>query len=60
VLPEEPPHHLTICRTRRLIDIETDEAVFTSMLQRLAEAGQSKTSSESMPREFDLRGRHPR
>ena len=39
MLPEEPPHHSTISRTRRLIDVETHEAVFTWMLQRLAEAG---------------------
>jgi transposase len=39
VLPETPPDHSTIARTRRLIDLETREAVFTWMLQRLAEAG---------------------
>jgi hypothetical protein len=39
VLPEAPPDHSTISRTRRLIDVETHEAVFTWMLQRLAEAG---------------------
>ena len=39
VLPEEPPDHSTISRTRRLIDLETHEAVFTWMLQRLADAG---------------------
>ena len=39
VLPDAPPDHSTISRTRRLIDIETHEAVFTWMLQRLAEAG---------------------
>ena len=39
VLPEAPPDHSTISRTRRLIDIETHEAVFTWMLQRLADAG---------------------
>jgi transposase len=38
-LPEAPPDHSTISRTRRLIDLETHEAVFTWMLQRLAEAG---------------------
>jgi hypothetical protein len=37
VLPEAPPDHSTISRTRRLI--ETHEAVFTWMLQRVAEAG---------------------
>jgi transposase len=39
VLPEAPPDHSTISRTRRLIDLETHEAVFTWMLQRLANAG---------------------
>jgi transposase len=39
VLPEAPPGHSTISRTRRLIDLETHEAVFTWILQRLADAG---------------------
>jgi transposase len=39
VLPEAPPDHSTISRTRRLIDLETHEAVFTWMLQQLADAG---------------------
>ena len=39
VLPETPPDHSTISRTRRLIDSEAHEAVFTWMLQRLADAG---------------------
>jgi transposase len=39
VLPEAPLDHSTISRTRRLIDLETHEAVFTWMLQRLADAG---------------------
>jgi transposase len=38
VLPEVPPDHSTISRTRRLIDLETHEAVFIWMLQRLADA----------------------
>jgi transposase len=38
VLPEAPPDHSTISRTRRLIDLETHEAVFTWMLQRLVSA----------------------
>jgi transposase len=29
VFPEAPPDHSTISRTRRLIDLETHEAVFT-------------------------------
>jgi transposase len=39
VLPEAPPDHSTISRTRRLIDLETHQAVFTWMLERLADAG---------------------
>jgi transposase len=38
-LHEAPPDHSTISRTRRLIDLETHQAVFTWMLQRLADAG---------------------
>ena len=39
VMPEAPPDHSTISRTRRLIDVETHEAVFTWVLQRLAQGG---------------------
>lgn len=39
LLPEAPPDHSTISRTRRLSDLETHEAVFPWMLQRLADAG---------------------
>ena len=39
VLPEASPDHSTISRTRRLIDLETHQAVFTWILQRLADAG---------------------
>ena len=39
VLTEAPPDHSTISRTRRLIDLETHEAVFTWILQRLADTG---------------------
>jgi transposase len=38
-LPEAPPDHSTISRTRRLIDLETHRTVFTWVLQRLADAG---------------------
>src|SRR5262249_33478949 len=38
-LPEAPPDHSTISRTRRLIDLETHRAVFTWVLERLAIAG---------------------
>jgi transposase len=38
-LPDAPPDHSTISRTRRLIDLETHRAVFTWILQRLADAG---------------------
>ena len=37
-LHEAPPDHSTLSRTRRLIDLETHEAVFTWVLQRLADA----------------------
>jgi transposase len=37
-LHEAPPDHSTVSRTRRLIDVETHRAVFTWVLQRLAEA----------------------
>ena len=35
---EAPPDHSTLSRTRRLIDVETHLAVFTWVLQRLADA----------------------
>jgi len=38
-LTEVPPDHSTISRTRRLIDLETHQAVFTWVLQRIAESG---------------------
>ena len=38
-LHEGPPDHSTVSRTRRRIDIETHEAVFTWVLQRVADAG---------------------
>ena len=44
VLPKGPPDHSTISRTRRLIDVETHEAVFTWMLQGLT-ATSSDTSA---------------
>ena len=37
-LHEAPPDHSTLSRTRRLIDVETHHAVFTWVLQRLADA----------------------
>jgi transposase len=45
MLSEAPPDHSTISRTRRLIDIETHEAVFTWMLLRLADAGLVKSKT---------------
>jgi len=39
VLAEPPPDHSTISRTRRLIALETDRAVFTWILQCVATAG---------------------
>lgn len=38
-LHEPTPDHSTISRTRRLIDLETHRAVFTWVLQRLADGG---------------------
>jgi transposase len=38
-LDEMPPDHSTISRTRRLIDVETHQAVFRWVLERLAEKG---------------------
>lgn len=38
-LPEAPPDHSTISRTRRLIDLETHRDIFTWVLERLGEAG---------------------
>ena len=38
-LHEAPPDHSTVSRTRRLIDVETHQAVFTWVLHRLADAG---------------------
>jgi transposase len=38
-LSEAPPDHSTISRTRRLIDLDTHQAVFTWVLQCLANAG---------------------
>lgn len=37
--PASPPDHSTISRTRRLLSLETHEAVFTWVLQQLADAG---------------------
>ena len=38
-LTETPPDHSTVSRTRRLIDLETHQSVFTWVLQRIADAG---------------------
>jgi transposase len=38
-LTDEPPDHSTVSRTRRLIDVETHQAVFTWVLQRVTDAG---------------------
>ena len=37
--PSAPPDHSTISRTRRLLSVETHEAVFTWVLQQRADAG---------------------
>ena len=47
-LPEAPPDHSTISRTRRLIDLETHREVFTWMLEQLAEAGLVKGKTIGM------------
>jgi len=38
-LTEAAPDHSTVSRTHRLIDLETHQAVFTWVLQRIAESG---------------------
>ena len=38
-ITEATPEHSTISRTRRLIDVETHQAVFTWVLQKMADAG---------------------
>jgi transposase len=38
-LDEKTPDHVTISRTRRLIDGETHQRIFTWVLERLAQAG---------------------
>lgn len=38
-LTDTPPEHSTVSRTRRLIDLETHQAVFTWVLQRIANKG---------------------
>ena len=38
-LSDAPPDHSTLSRTRRLIDVETHQEVFSWVLQRVAEAG---------------------
>ena len=54
VLPDAPP----ISRTRRLIDLEMHEAVFTWILQRLADAGlvMATSSSELLSCKRDVQG----
>lgn len=47
-LPETPPDHSTLSRTRRLIDVETHREVFTWILKRLAEAGLVKGKTIGM------------
>jgi len=38
-LDEETPDHVTISRTRRLIDAETNQRIFTFVLEQLAQGG---------------------
>ena len=61
-LPEAPPDHTTMARTRRLIDLETHRAVFTWVLQRLGEAGLVKGQVRAAlltPRAWALRTAMP-
>ena len=51
-LHEAPPDHSTVSRTRRLIDIETHQAVFTWVLQRLA-AAESRQGEDDRDRRDD-------
>jgi transposase len=44
-LSDAAPDHSTISRTRRLIDVETHQAVFTWVLRRIAETGLLKGKS---------------
>lgn len=44
-LSEAPPDHSTVSRTRRLIDLETHQAVFTWVLHQLADAGLVKSKT---------------
>jgi transposase len=44
-LTDAAPDHSTVSRTRRLIDVETHQAVFTWVLQRVAETGLLKGKS---------------
>ena len=46
-LTEATPNHSTLSRTRRLIDVETHVAVFTWVLERLAESGLVKGKTEA-------------
>ena len=54
-LNEMPPAHSTISHTRRLIDVETHQAVFRGVLQLLAEKGLLKAKTlASTPRPWRL------
>ena len=46
-LTEATPNHSTLSRTRRLIDVETHVAVFTWVLERLAESSLVKGTTEA-------------
>ena len=54
--PGSPPDHSTISRTRRLLSLETHEAVFTWVLQQLADAGSrlAEASGISTPTRAEL------
>ena len=52
-LHEAAPDHSTVSRTRRRIDLETHQAVFTWVLQRLAEASGMSTPTRAELARFD-------
>ena len=48
-LTEPAPDHSTLSRTRRLIDVQTHVAVFTWMLEQLADGNEKRTSLLRQP-----------
>src|SRR5450432_2399179 len=60
-LDEKTPDHVTISRTRRLIDAETHQRIFSWVLERLAQGGliKGKTIGWIRPRWKPMRRRNP-